>query len=73
MNELISELMSPGLSQVNISDIERVQKSACAIILGKNCVGYQSALTSLGLDRLDARRGIISQVCKESLQVPKIC
>ena len=28
-----------GLSQVNNSDIERVQKSACAIILGNKYVG----------------------------------
>ena len=58
--EYCAVVWHPGLSQVNISDIERVQKSACAIILGKNYVGYQSALTSLGLDRLDARREVLS-------------
>ena len=44
----------------NNSDVERVHKSACAIILGKKYVGYQSALHMLGLDRLDARREIMS-------------
>ena len=58
--EYFAVVWNPGLSQVNISDIERVQKSACAIILGKNYVGYQSPLTSLGLDILDARREVLS-------------
>ena len=49
-----------GLSQINAADIERVQKSACGIILGKQYVGYQAALTTLGLDRLDRRRESLS-------------
>ena len=49
-----------GLSQVIIADIERVQKSACSIIQGKNYVCYQSPMAVLGLDRLNARRDILS-------------
>ena len=45
-----------GLTHINKSDIERVQKEACAIILGKQYVGYQVALERLGLERLDTRR-----------------
>ena len=52
-----------GFSQVNISYIESVQKSACVIFLGKNYVGYQSALIMLGLDRLYKRRDILSLKC----------
>ena len=40
--------------------LEIVQKSACAIIQGKNHVDNQSALAMLGLNRLDARRYILS-------------
>ena len=49
-----------GLSQVIIADIERVHKSACSIIQGKNYVCYQCSLAVLGLDRLNAKRDILS-------------
>ena len=49
-----------GLTHINKSDIERVQKAACAIILGKQYAGYQDALDLLGLDRLDTRREALS-------------
>ena len=49
-----------GLTQINTADIERVQKSACAIILGKQYEGYQAALSTLGLERLNVRRQNLS-------------
>ena len=49
-----------GLTQTNRADLERVQKSACAIILGKQYVSYQAALDTLGLVKLEARRVSLS-------------
>ena len=61
-----------GLTQTNTSDIERVQKSACAIIMGKQYTSYQSALAYLGLDRLDARRvALSSKFAKKALKSQK--
>ena len=45
-----------GLSQENILDIERVQKSAYAIILGKEYESYENALYVLNLEKLSTRR-----------------
>ena len=45
-----------GLTQMNIGDIERVQKTACAIILGKKYDTYQAALTTQGLTNLNKRK-----------------
>ena len=36
--------------------IERVQKTACAIILGRNHRGYDDALKVLGISSLESRR-----------------
>ena len=52
----------PGLTLENTMNIERVQKSALAIILGKNYIDYESALLSLGLDKLSTRR---EALCKK--------
>ena len=38
-----------------------VQKKACAIILGENYASYESALETLQLERLDARRATLCQ------------
>ena len=38
------------------SDLERVQKVACKVILCSRYTDYQSALQTLNLDRLDERR-----------------
>ena len=45
-----------SLSQVNINDIERVQKSALKIILKQNYKDYKSALKELNLEKLSERR-----------------
>ena len=70
--EYFAVVWHPGLSQVNTSDIERVQKTACAIILGKQYTSYQSALTYLGLVRLDSRKeDLCSKFAKKSLKSTK--
>ena len=45
-----------GLTLENKASIERVQKSALAIILGKGYINYGNALSTLNLERLCARR-----------------
>ena len=49
-----------GLSQINSADIERVQRAACSVILGKQYNSYQTALSIIGLVRLDTRREQLS-------------
>ena len=46
----------PGLTKINTTEIERVQKSAFAIILGKDYNNYEHALQTLGRERLSQRR-----------------
>ena len=61
-----------GLSQMNKADIERVQKSACAIILGKQYVSYQAAFNNLVLERLESRRiSLSSKFAKKALKSEK--
>ena len=50
-----------GLTNENEIKIERVQKSAFAIILGKNYHTYQNACLSLSMTDLKSRR---AQLCK---------
>ena len=42
--ELAAPVWTPGLTDDNILEFERVQKAACAIILGRNYCGYSDAL-----------------------------
>ena len=51
---------SSGLTQEQKRLIEMVQKKAFVIILGKDYVSYENALTILDLKRLDAR---IDDIC----------
>ena len=61
-----------GLSAVNRLDIERVQKTACAIILGKKYFSYKSALATLKLERPDSRRDVLAlKFAKKSLKSEK--
>ena len=48
-----------GLTEQNTTDIERVQKCAFSIILGKNYVSYDKALKTLSMERLSERRHIL--------------
>ena len=45
-----------GLTQVDSTNLERVQKAAFSIILGKEYICYENALNKLGMKRLDDRR-----------------
>ena len=54
--ELAVPAWQGGLTQEEKQDIERVQKSACYIILGKQYIGYQNALKLLKLESLESRR-----------------
>ena len=45
-----------SLSQKNKKDLERVQKVAIRVILGKNYKGFNEGLKKLNLKRLDIRR-----------------
>ena len=45
-----------SLTEDNISDLERVQKSAIKVILQEKYNGYQNGLAQLGLEELKSRR-----------------
>jgi hypothetical protein len=45
-----------AITEEESSDLERVQKVACKVILGSRYTDYQSALETLNLNRLDERR-----------------
>ena len=53
--ELAVAVWSPGLTVSQAAQIERVQKSACAVILGDQ-VDYKNALSKLNLKTLSERR-----------------
>ena len=54
--ELAVPVWSAGLTSDDILSLERVQKTACAIILGRAYKGYDDALEQLGLGTLESRR-----------------
>ena len=54
--ELAVPAWQGGLTQVEKQDIERIQKSACHIILGHEYESYRCALKLLGLESLESRR-----------------
>ena len=54
--ELACPVFHSGLTIEQSRQIELTQKKALAVILGKDYVSYESALTKLQLDRLDYRR-----------------
>ena len=58
------------MSQNNISDIERVQKSALKVILKEKYTDYNSALKELNLETLSKRREILClRFAKKSLKL----
>ena len=59
-----------SLSQNNISDIERVQKSVLKIILKERYKDYESALKDLNLESLSKRREMLClKFAKKSLKL----
>jgi hypothetical protein len=59
--EYAAVVWHPGLTQVNTAEIERIQKTACAIILGSNYLNYENGLETLKLERLNKRRENLSK------------
>ena len=60
--EYAAVVWHPGLTLENTTSIERVQKSALAIILGKDYLSYENALARLDIEKLSTRREVL---CKK--------
>ena len=54
--ELTVPVWTAGLTLDDCKELERVQKTACAIILGRSYNGYQDALEVLQIKSLKERR-----------------
>ena len=54
--EMACPVWHPALTKADSTALERVQKSALAIILGENYCSYSSALDALQLESLEERR-----------------
>ena len=54
--ELAVPAWAPGLTGKEIKQLERVQKTALAIVLGDNYRSYKLALQKLGVQSLEVRR-----------------
>ena len=57
--EYAAVVWAAGLTIADNTNIERVQKSACSIILGSNYVSYEDALKKLKMKTLSERRKIL--------------
>ena len=70
--ELAVPAWHPSLTLGEKEDIERIQKSALQIILGRNYTTYGSALKQLEIDTLEKRRLILCQnFSKKAANHPK--
>ena len=58
--EMVCPVWSAGVTMQEINAIDRIQKTALAIILGGSYTTYKEALTLLKIDTLETRR---SQLC----------
>ena len=54
--ELVAPAWQGNITKSEKQDIERIQKSACHIILGQSYTSYYSALKTLNLETLESRR-----------------
>ena len=71
--EQSSVLWHFGLSEKNRAKLERVQKSALRVILGKRYTTYSDALDKLNIESLeDRRRSLCLKFAKKCLQVEKL-
>ena len=57
--EIAAPAWNSGLTISEKLDIERVQKSFCHIVYGKDYSSYNEALSALGLDSLETRRTML--------------
>ena len=60
--ELAIPAWASGLTRTDVNQLERVQKTACAIILGGGYKSYKTALKGLKMDSLEIRR---EKICLE--------
>ena len=68
--EASSSVWHKSLSQENVTDLERVQKSAFRIILGNEYSSYKNALNILKIETLKERRQVLFQnFCLKSLNI----
>ena len=74
--EQSSVVWNSSLTAENSEDLERVQKAAVRIILGKNCNNYEEALEKVNLQKLNERRNELSlkfaQKCIQSEKTEKL-
>ena len=71
--EQSSVLWHFGLSEKNRAKLERVQKSALKVILGKRYTTYSDALDKLNIESLEDRRSSLClKFAKKCLQVEKL-
>ena len=62
-----------GLSGKNINSLERVQKSALRVILGKKYTSYKNALKELNIESLhDRRQSLCLKFARKCLKVDKL-
>ena len=59
--EFAAPVFHSSLTKNESKQFETVQKKALAIILGRDYVSYESALSNLNLERLDIRRDMLCQ------------
>ena len=57
--EFSSNVWHSSLTKENIQDLERVQKAALKVILGRDYFNYEDALKLTKMDSLEERRGLI--------------
>ena len=70
--ELAVPAWNGALTQADAKDIERVQKTALHIMLGGKYIDYRSALDTVGLESLVARREKLSlKFAKKAVKHPK--
>ena len=70
--EFAVPVWNSSLTGENISQLERIQKSALHIILGERYHSYRSALKATGLDKLsDRRKKICMAFAKKALKHSK--
>ena len=70
--EMAVPAWEPGLTKNEANQIERVQRTACAIILGTNYKSYSKALITLELETLaDRRKSLCLTFAKKALKNEK--
>ena len=66
--EFASVVWHPGLTQDNTAQIERVQKSAFAIIIGKDDNSYKNSLQIMNMETLKSLREELSVKAKKAAE-----